>query len=73
MKEIKRKLLLTALVIVFAFVATAGTTYAWFQISPTVEAESLNFNMQSKDSLLLRVYNGENPDDTYYYYQNDIY
>ncbi|MFA5466814.1 MAG: hypothetical protein WC251_03075 [Candidatus Izemoplasmatales bacterium] len=73
MKEIKRKLLLTAFVIVFAFVATAGTTYAWFQISPTVEAESLNFNMQSKDSLLLRVYNGENPDDTYYYYQNDIY
>ncbi|NLZ62099.1 MAG: hypothetical protein GX904_04815 [Acholeplasmataceae bacterium] len=55
MKEIKRKLLLTAVVIIFAFVATAGTTYAWFSTSQSVELKELTINVKAFKSVLIKM------------------
>lgn len=59
MKSLKSKVILSAIVLVFALVATIGSTYAWFTTSATVAVEPMELNVQSSESLLLRVYNGE--------------
>nr|MDA3931920.1 hypothetical protein [Mycoplasmatota bacterium] len=43
---------------VFAFIATIGTTFAWFTISETVAVDGINLQVTSSDNLLIRVDTG---------------
>jgi hypothetical protein len=63
MKTLKTKVVLSAFVLLFALVATIGSTFAWFTVSQTVTVQSMELNVKSEDSLLIRVYNGEVGDD----------
>ena len=55
MKSLKSKVILSAVVLIFALVATIGSTFAWFTVSSTVTASSLTLTVQSQDSLLIKV------------------
>jgi hypothetical protein len=55
MKSLKSKVILSALVLIFALVATIGSTFAWFTVSSTVTASSLTLNVISEESLLIKV------------------
>ncbi|MDD4595460.1 MAG: hypothetical protein WCS48_05550 [Candidatus Izemoplasmatales bacterium] len=59
MNSLKTKVILTGLVLIFAIAASFGTTYAWFTISNTVNVDSMTINVQSGESLLIRVFKGE--------------
>ncbi|XMB71920.1 hypothetical protein RJI07_07415 [Mycoplasmatota bacterium WC30] len=60
MKTLRTKVILSAFVLLFALVATIGSTYAWFTVSSTVTVETMNIDVQAQDSLLIRIYDGEN-------------
>lgn len=64
MKSLRNKVIMSAIVLAFALVATIGSTYAWFTVSSTVSVSSLTLNVQAGESLLIKV------DDNYtrYYY-----
>ncbi|HAQ56555.1 MAG TPA: hypothetical protein DCR44_04050 [Acholeplasmatales bacterium] len=62
MKNLRNKIVLSGLVLLFALVATIGSTFAWFTVSNTVSVPSLTLNVQSSESLLIRVFNGETGD-----------
>ncbi|PKL00587.1 MAG: hypothetical protein CVV56_05565 [Tenericutes bacterium HGW-Tenericutes-1] len=55
MKSLKSKVILSAVVLIFALVATIGSTFAWFTVSSTVTASSLTLTVQSQDSLLIKI------------------
>ncbi len=55
MKALKSKVILSAVVLLFALVATIGSTYAWFTVSQTVEVSSLQLTVESADNLLIRM------------------
>jgi hypothetical protein len=57
MKALKNKVILSAVVLLFALVATIGSTYAWFTISNEVEVKEMTLNVQAADNLLIRVAN----------------
>lgn len=59
MKALKTKVMLSAFVLLFALVATIGSTFAWFTVSNEVKVDQFELNVQTSDSLLIRVYNGE--------------
>ena len=59
MKNLRNKIVLSGLVLLFALVATIGSTFAWFTVSDTVDVQTMNLNVKSSESLLIRVYNGE--------------
>jgi len=56
MKSLKSKVILSAIVLLFALVATIGSTYAWFTVSSTVEVPGITMNVKSSKSLLIRPY-----------------
>lgn len=56
MKQLKTKVLLSAFVLIFALVATIGSTFAWFTISTSVEIETMELNVSTEDSLLIKVF-----------------
>jgi len=55
MKSLRNKVILSAVVLAFALIATIGSTYAWFTVSNTVNVESMTLNVLSSDSILIRV------------------
>ncbi len=59
MKTLKTKVILSAFVLLFALVATIGSTYAWFTVSSSVSVETVNIDVIAQDSLLIRLYDGE--------------
>jgi hypothetical protein len=59
MNNLKSKVLMTGLVLLFAIIASFGTTYAWFTVSNTVEVGQMQINVKTDTSLLIRVYDGE--------------
>lgn len=59
MKQLRTKVLLSAFVLIFALVATVGSTFAWFTVATTVNVESMQLNVQSQDSLLIRMANND--------------
>ncbi len=61
MKSLKSKVILSALVLIFALVATIGSTFAWFTVSNTVSTSNITLNVVSADSLLIKL---ANYDDT---------
>ncbi|MDD3865239.1 MAG: hypothetical protein PHC32_02780 [Candidatus Izemoplasmatales bacterium] len=65
MKSLQTKVILSAIVLMFALVATIGSTYAWFTVSNTVTVSEIQMNVQSSESLLIRAYNGEDGDEAF--------
>jgi hypothetical protein len=61
MKEIRNKVIMSALVLAFAIIATIGTTFAWFTISNTVQVTSLELNVKAENNLLIRVWDNDIP------------
>jgi len=59
MTNLKTKVIMTGLVLLFAIIASFGTTYAWFTVSNTVEVGQMQINVKTDTSLLIRVYDGE--------------
>lgn len=59
MKSLRNKIILSGLVLLFALVATIGSTFAWFTVSNTVTVAALDLNVTTSESLLIKVYNGE--------------
>jgi len=59
MKSLKTKVILSAIVLVFAVIATIGSTYAWFTVSNVVTVNSFDVTVESSEALLMRVYDGE--------------
>lgn len=65
MKALKTKVILSGIVLMFAFIATIGTTYAWFTVSDTVTVDTLTLNVQSADNLLIKPMNYDEGTDTF--------
>jgi len=68
MKALKTKVILSAFVLLFALVATIGSTYAWFTVSNTVSVSAFNLEVQTSPSLLIRLWdevNGDTADGTW--------
>lgn len=63
MKALKTKVILSAFVLLFALVATIGSTFAWFTVSNEVRVDQFELTVQTQDSLLIRLYNGETTTD----------
>ncbi|MDD3124070.1 MAG: hypothetical protein PHC62_11285 [Candidatus Izemoplasmatales bacterium] len=59
MKSLRNKVVLSAVVLAFALIATIGSTYAWFTVSDQASVTGVELNVQSSKSLLMRVYDGE--------------
>lgn len=59
MKNLRVKVWLSGVVLLFAIVASFGTTYAWFTVSNIVNVDSMAMTVTSDESLLIRVYKGE--------------
>lgn len=57
MKSLKSKVILSAVVLIFALVATIGSTFAWFTVSATVTASSITLNVTTEESLLIKIAN----------------
>jgi hypothetical protein len=55
MKSLRNKVILSGIVLVFAFIATIGSTYAWFTVASSAEVESMTLNVTAADNLLIRV------------------
>ena len=55
MKSLKSKVILSAVVLIFALVATIGSTFAWFTVSNTVSVSSITLNVTTADSLLIKA------------------
>lgn len=56
MKSLRNKVILSAIVLAFALIATIGSTYAWFTVSTDVTVQDITMNVSAADSLLIRVY-----------------
>lgn len=58
MKSLRNKVILSGIVLLFAFIATIGSTYAWFTVSTSTEIEEMTLNVTAADNLLLRIADG---------------
>jgi len=58
MKSLRNKVILSGIVLLFAFIATIGSTYAWFTVSSSTQIETMQLNVTAADNLLLRVKTG---------------
>jgi hypothetical protein len=55
MKALRTKVVLSAFVLLFALVASIGSTFAWFTVSRTVEVQAMEFKLSTEDSILIKV------------------
>lgn len=69
MKSLRNKVILSGIVLMFAFIATIGSTYAWFTVSSSTEIETIQLNVTAADNLLLRARTG-GAEETLIYLQN---
>jgi hypothetical protein len=60
MKSLRTKVIMSAFVLLFALVATIGSTYAWFTVSSETTVDAIQLDVTTEDSLLIRLYDGEN-------------
>lgn len=56
----RKKIMLSAIVAMFAFVTFIGATYAWFTVSSSTDIEDISLRITSSDSLLIKMDNGYN-------------
>lgn len=57
MKALKTKVILSAFVLLFALVATIGSTFAWFTVASTVTIPNMELSMKAEQNMLIRVAN----------------
>lgn len=65
MKGLRNKVILSGIVLMFAFIATIGSTYAWFTVSTESSVTDITLQVTAADNLLIkpRLY----PNDTEVY------
>jgi hypothetical protein len=56
----KKKILLTGIVTIFAFIVTIGTTYAWFTLGNSSSVSEVELNVSTDVSLLIMMDDGYN-------------
>lgn len=54
MKGLRNKVILSGIVLMFAFIATIGSTYAWFTVSTESTVTGINLEVTAADNLLIR-------------------
>lgn len=54
MKGLRNKVILSGIVLLFAFIATIGSTYAWFTVSTESNVTGINLQVTAADNLLIR-------------------
>ncbi len=54
MKGLRNKVILSGIVLLFAFIATIGSTYAWFTVSTESNVTGINLEVTAADNLLIR-------------------
>jgi hypothetical protein len=60
MKSLRNKVILSGIVLLFAFMATVGSTYAWFTVSQSVSVSEMNLSVSAADNLvILAATNGQ--------------
>jgi len=57
MKGLRNKVILSGIVLVFAFIATIGSTYAWFTVSTETTVEGVELEVAAANNLLIRARN----------------
>jgi hypothetical protein len=55
MKGLRNKVILSGIVLMFAFIATIGSTYAWFTVSTETSVEALDMKVTTADNILIRA------------------
>ncbi len=55
MKNLRNKVILSGIVLLFAFIATIGSTYAWFTVSSTATVSEITLNVQAEENLLIKI------------------
>lgn len=58
MSALYKKVLLTGMVVLVAFVITIGSTFAWFTLGQTAEVTDMNLTINSSESILILMDNG---------------
>ncbi len=58
MESIRKKILLTGLVAVFAFLVTIGSTYAWFTMGVSSQVSNIEFTIDTDVSLMILMDEG---------------
>lgn len=70
LKQYGKKIYATTIVLLFAFLLTIGSTYAWFTLSEGTQVQGLQFSLTTSESLLILMDNGsydlDDPDDYLY-------
>jgi hypothetical protein len=56
--NLKRKVIALSIVVLFAFAATIGATFAWFTIGQAAEVDEITLNVTSAESLLILMDDG---------------
>lgn len=56
--NLKRKIISLSIVVLFAFAATIGATFAWFTIGQAAEVDEITLNVTSAESLLILMDEG---------------
>lgn len=60
MKPLYKKVLLTGMVVLVAFVITIGSTFAWFTIGQAADVQDMNLTINSSESILILMDNNYN-------------
>lgn len=60
MKSIQKKVLLSGLIVVFAFIVTIGSTFAWFTVGQSANVSQMNLTINSSESILILLDNNYN-------------
>lgn len=71
MKSLRNKVILSGIVLMFAFIATIGSTYAWFTVSTETNIQAIQLNVTAADNLLMMV--AEQAEDEELLYLLDAY
>ncbi len=72
MKSLRNKVILSGIVLLFAFIATIGSTYAWFTVSTDSSVTGITLQVTAADNLLIRPKSILNADDEVFTYLRDI-
>jgi hypothetical protein len=57
MKSLRNKVILSGIVLLFAFIATIGSTYAWFTVSSDTTVTDINLQVTAAENLLIKAKN----------------
>jgi hypothetical protein len=65
MNSLYKKVILTGMVVLVAFVITIGSTFAWFTIGQAADIQNMNLSINSSESILIQMDNNYNMDDNF--------